>query len=459
MIKLVAATLAAAALTPAAAGAAPAVDGVFDLPGRPNHLALDPDGNMWIALDSATADFAKVSPDGTVTPYDSPQVLNPRGIAAGPDGRMWVTQLGGVAHFSPSDPTGARSVSIVPLNSPQAIVAGPDDALWTAANDLAIRIATDESVRTFRVDGMGARGITLGGDGRLFIADFGGRRVVGLTPDGAPTGYPVPVEPQEVAAGPNGQIAATMPNTLIGRLQPPAFAVQTTDVPLTDPFGIAFADDGAYWTANFARDTLTRMTPAGVATTLTGLPAASGPRYLSKGAGGTLWVGLETAEKVARVTGVTAPPAPPTPPGGGGDGGGGGSTADRAPPALSQLSLPRSLRVGRSGTLRVTLSEAADVRIRFERKLPGRRKAGRCVSPRRAPQGRRCTRFVDAGTQRRSARADRNALSVAGRIGRRVLPAGSYRLTIVATDAAGNRSRAVRAPLRITPPSRPRRRR
>jgi DNA-binding beta-propeller fold protein YncE len=443
LLTLASIALAAAALAPAA-GAAPAVDGVLDLSGQPNHLALGPDGNVWVALTSTTADWARIAPDGAVTEFDSPQVLNPRGIAAGPDGRMWVTQLGGVAHFSPANPTVATSVGIVSLNNPRAIVAGPDGNLWTADEDLAIRIGTDGRFSELRVDGMGSRGIAAG-NGRLYVADFGGRRVVELTTDGIPTFLPLPEAPQEVATGPGGQVAATMPSNLLGRLTPPATDVLTSDVPGADPFGIAFADDGAYWTANFARDSLTRLTPSGQLTTLTGLPAGSGPRYLTRGAGGTLWVGLETSRQVARVKGVTSPPPPP-PPGG-----------DVTPPVVSRPRLPRSLRVGRAGTLRVTLSEAATLTVRFERRLPGRRKAGRCVRPRRALQGRRCTRLAAAGAQRRAARAGANALRVGGRIGRRTLPIGAYRLTIVARDAAGNASRPLTRSLRVTPP--PRRRR
>lgn len=456
MLKLLAVTLAAAALVPTAAGAAPAVDGTFDLSGRPNHLALGPDGNVWIALESLTADFARVTPAGVVTEFDSPQVLNPRGIGAGPDGQLWVTQLGGVAHFSPADPRAARAVNIVALNSPQAIVTGPDGNLWTAANDQAIQIRTDETFRQFRVDGMGARGITSGPDGRLYIADFGGNRVAALTTDGSATFVPVSAAPQEVASG-GGLVAATIPSNALARFTPPSATALESDVSLTDPTGIAFGEDGAFWAANFARDTLTRLTPTGDVTTLTGFPAASGPRHLTAGSGGTLWVGLETARQVARVTGVVAaPPAGGGSGGGGGGAGGGGDTpsVDVTKPVLSLLSVPRTLRVGRSGTLRVTLSEAATLSVRFERKLPGRRKAGRCVKPRRAPQGRHCARFADRGVQGRAARAGANELSVGGRIGRRVLPAGAYRVTIVAHDAAGKRSAAVRRSLTIIAPRR-----
>jgi hypothetical protein len=81
-------------------------------------------------------------------------------------------------------------------------------------------------------------------------------------------------------------------------------------MPNADPFGITFALDGAYWSARFAANDLARVTPQGKLTTLDGFPANSGPRYLTTGEGGTLWVSLEGALAVAEVTGVKEPKAP-----------------------------------------------------------------------------------------------------------------------------------------------------
>ncbi|HEX7291100.1 MAG TPA: hypothetical protein VF250_08250 [Conexibacter sp.] len=436
-LTLVLAVLAAAVL-PGAAGAAPAVNGVFNLPARPKQLALGPDGNVWITLEGTSGNIARVRPDGTVDSFTSAAIVSPIGIVAGPDGQLWVTESGAVAHFSPSDPSAARRVDVAGLAA-NRIVVGSDGNLWTGSGDAVVRIRADETFTSFRPTGLtGAKGIAAGGDGNLYVADFLGRQVVGVSTAGVATDvYPLAENPQEVAAGAAEQIAVTMPSNLIGRFTPPSRTVQNANVPLTDPTGIAFAPDGAYWAANFPRDTLTRMKPDGAVTTLTGFPSSSGPRHLTVGKGGTLWVGLETSSQVARVTGVVAPTPPPP----------GGVTQ----PRLTRVSTPAALRVGRSGTLRLTLSEDATVRIRFERKLPGRRTAGgRCVRPRRAPHGRRCKRFKRIGAQTRAGVRGPNRLAIGGRIGRRTIPAGRYRLTITAGDAAGNVSRPVRRTLTVT---------
>jgi hypothetical protein len=69
------------------------------------------------------------------------------------------------------------------------------------------------------------------------------------------------------------------------------------------------------------------------------------------------------------------------------------------------------------------LSEAATVRLTIVRRLGGRR-----------------TKVV--GTLRRRAHAGANHIAFSGRLGRRALRAGRYRLVLRATDAAGNRSRS-----------------
>ena len=120
---------------------------------------------------------------------------------------------------------------------------------------------------------------------------------------------------------------------------------------------------------------------------------------------------------------------------GGADGGESGAT-DRAAPVLSDARLTRRrFRVARSATavaavlrrgtvLRFRSSEAATLRIavhRVRRTRPRLRAAGRL------------TRRIAAGTGR---------VRFSGRIGRRALRPGSYRLRLTAVDAAGNRSAA-----------------
>lgn len=114
---------------------------------------------------------------------------------------------------------------------------------------------------------------------------------------------------------------------------------------------------------------------------------------------------------------------------------------DTTAPSLTGVSLSRSrFRVARRATatvaaaragttLRLALSEAAHVRIALRRVRSGR--------------------LVRAGTLLRSEPAGPQRLAFSGRVGRRALRPGRYRMRITATDAAGNRSRRAGVRFRI----------
>lgn len=308
----------AAGLLPATASAAPAVNGVFDLSGSPGHLTEGPDGNIWATLSGSGLgnELARITPQGTVTEFDPADVASPVGIATGDDGNLWVTQSGGVAKVPPADPDSATKFAIAAIADPRGITGGPDGNLWTASADKVLRIPPLDPTNPeeFTVAGMGARGISAG-PALIWVADFGGQRIISLKPDGSDvTPYAVGGNPQEVAASNGAQVAYGNPGTdpqTVGRITPGG-APETTPAPLADPFGVAFGADGAYWFAQFAAHDLGRLTTAGEYTTLAGLPANSGPRYLTAGPANTLWVGLETSQQVARVSGLE-PPAPKSP--------------------------------------------------------------------------------------------------------------------------------------------------
>ena len=140
----------------------------------------------------------------------------------------------------------------------------------------------------------------------------------------------------------------------------------------------------------------------------------------------------------------------------------GGSAADtqapliasfRATPtrfALARVATPAAARVPRGTRFRYALSEQAQVTVKLQRALPGRRAGGRCVRPTpRLRKARRCTRYVSVGTLRRSGAKGANIIRFTGRIGKRALRPGAYRAVISATDTAANRSAPHRARLRI----------
>ena len=435
--------------------AAPKVDGVFDLTAEANRVAQGPDGNMWVTLAGGALgnDVARVTPAGVVTEFDVAELDGSIGITAGPDGNMWVTKATEVSRFAPDDPAGAVGFP-ADIATAQTIVTGPDGNLWTASADKVLRITPAGVATPFTVVS-GARGIASSG-GLLWVADFGGARIVSVTTDGAPTSYNTGGGPQEVAGGPNGQVAYANPGTdphTVGRLVAGGSPL-TNPTPASDPFGVAFGPDGADWFAQFFSNDLGRLAPDGKYTRLTGFAPGANPRHIAAGPGNTLWVVLDGTDvkAVARVTGVD--PAPLTPP-----------VIPNVAPVVSKLSLTnRRFRVGKARTpvrlsakrrkqakakvgtrIRFRLSEDAEVRLRIERAVEGRRRDGKCVKPTRKRGGaKRCTRWRAVKALVRDGERGANSVPFSGRIGRKALAPGRYRVSAVAIDSAGLRGEAKR---------------
>ncbi len=138
------------------------------------------------------------------------------------------------------------------------------------------------------------------------------------------------------------------------------------------------------------------------------------------------------------------------------------ATPDAVAPSLSRLSLARrtfraaprgaALASASVGTaVRFTLSERAGVTLRIRRAAPGRRAGGACRAPDAGNRSKPpCTRYMRLrGSLTYSGVAGANRVLLRGRLGRRALPPGRYRLVARAGDAAGNRSAARRAEFRI----------
>ena len=133
--------------------------------------------------------------------------------------------------------------------------------------------------------------------------------------------------------------------------------------------------------------------------------------------------------------------------------GGGGTkpTVDLTAPTFRKLKLSSTrFRRGKTTTISFRLSEAARIALTFERKLPGRRSHGRCLSLRKGARSN-CTRYVRvSGGLTAQAKAGANTIAFRGRLSRkRLLAPGSYRLTLLAKDAAGNWSEPISAGFKL----------
>jgi hypothetical protein len=93
-------------------------------------------------------------------------------------------------------------------------------------------------------------------------------------------------------------------------------------------------------------------------------------------------------------------------------------------------------------TITWLLNDRATVRLTVQKVTTGRRVNGRCVAASAGRRGRACVRTTTVGTLRRSAIKGENTVRFSGRVGKRVLGPGRYRITV----------RAAASGARTTPP-------
>lgn len=390
----------ALALLAVPAAAAPTVSGEFAVEGVSGNdkLVEGPDGNIWVTLSAGAKDVARITPGGEVTEYNL-DAASPSGIAVA-DGKLWITRTGGVTSFEAKAPeTTKAATEIAGIAGSNPIVRGPDGNLWVAASAALVRIspANPSDNKSFPVSGLDPKDIDVAGS-LLAVASFGSESVVTATTSDPPVTKEVKVGggSQGVAGGPGGQIAYTQPTNEpkeFGLLTPPSTTPQKIQVPGTDPFGIVFGQDGAYWSAEGNGDRLLRLTGEGQVSDLKGFAAGSRPTQIATGPGGTLWVVLSLAGKVGRVSGVEPPPAPPAPPGSGAGSGSGPGPAGPSAPVV-----PETKILGGPAKTIATAGKKARVTFRFSspqagsgfecrlirqaRKKPARKAFAACSSPR-----------------------------------------------------------------------------
>jgi hypothetical protein len=113
----------------------------------------------------------------------------------------------------------------------------------------------------------------------------------------------------------------------------------------------------------------------------------------------------------------------------------------------------RRKRVQRGTAFRYVLSEPARVVFTIERRAAGRKVGPKCRKPARRNRRRKpCSRWIQPLRFAAQSQGGPTLRRFSGRIGRKSLKPGRYRATLVATDAAGNRSKPVRLRFRVLKP-------
>ena len=462
-----------------------------------------PDGGGGvIRVDPSTGARSTIS--ANAAPPGAPGFADPAGIVRTAGGDLLVADLnafggpGGVLRVDPV--TGARttvSENLAPLGGPSfgdpsgiaidrngdLLIA--DRSAFADSTGGVIRVDRDTGVRTAVSHNAAPTGgpsfaepvgIALASDGSILVTDEDafadasggvirvdpatGQRTT-VSANGAPAGGPSFVEPVGLVVAPDGRLLVVEEDGFadaaggVIAVDPVTGARTTVSAngappggpAFRQPYGAAAAPDGSLLVADFDAFTdagggVIRVDRAGGArrTVSANDAPAGGPQF---------------ADPTGIALAPTAPPkAPPPEPDL-------GAARDEVAPVIRSASIrPRAFaaagrrRVGRrmprGATLRFSLSEAARVVFLVERKAPGRRVGKRCRRPAAGNRGRRaCVRLVRAGSFAKRGRSGANRTRFTGRVAGRRLRPGRYRVTLRATDAALNRSRARRLSFRV----------
>lgn len=166
----------------------------FDIPtanAQAQFIARGPDGNLWFT-ESGGQKIGKITPSGTITEFDIPTADGgPAGIVAGPDGNLWFSERTG-NKIGRITPAGVVTEYDVPTagSQPYDIIAGPDGALWFTelGGGRVGRITTAGVVTEYPAvgsSGVANRGLALGADGSLWLAESSSILRFGLCPSGS----------------------------------------------------------------------------------------------------------------------------------------------------------------------------------------------------------------------------------------------------------------------------------
>ena len=145
-----------------------------------------------------------------------------------------------------------------------------------------------------------------------------------------------------------------------------------------------------------------------------------------------------------------------------GIGGGGGGTDTTVPGIAQPRVQPNVFRVGNAATpiaaattgtkIKFVLSETATASIKITKPSTGRKVGKTCKKQTKANRSKKkCSLWTAAGKTltRKNLPAGQNTVAFTGRIGKKALKTGSYRVEVTAKDAAGNKSKVSTAKFRI----------
>jgi streptogramin lyase len=180
-----------------------------------SSIAAGPDGNIWFA--GGGSGIGRITPEGMVSSFSTPDFALTGDVARGPDGSVWFTQSSPTRAIGKVDPdTGSVTEYTTGLTDvPGSITAGPDGNLWftEGTTDRVGRITPAGAITEYSwplARGSGPSDIVAGPDGNLYLTESYGQGVARLTTAGQETGeWATGNAAREVVVGPDGNVWLT----------------------------------------------------------------------------------------------------------------------------------------------------------------------------------------------------------------------------------------------------------
>jgi streptogramin lyase len=283
----------------------------------PDFGALGSDGNVWFS-EVVPSRIGNITPSGVVTSYPtlSPNA-SPWAMTEGGDGNIWFVEAGygQVASITPSG-----TVTEYPLAGTyayQGVAGGSDGNVWytapyTQQGPSIARITPAGVITLFALPNPVSvpQYIASGPDGNLWFVDSGTNSVGKMDTSGNQLAeYPIPTpnsNPSAIIAGPDGNLWF-LENISFG-----AVAKITTSGVVTEysvqiqayQNGIAAGSDGAIWFAQWYPNSVARITPDGVISSVALSALNAGGSSVTLGGDKKLWVEESVSGALGRMSAI-----------------------------------------------------------------------------------------------------------------------------------------------------------
>jgi len=244
----------------------------------PLGLAVAPDGTVYF-VDNGSNRVRRVGLDGLLTtvagtgntlyngdglPATAANLTGPEGVALGADGSLYITEGG---------------------SQPRVRRVGLDGLISTVAGTGTVGFSGDGGPATSAQFGQ-LRGLAVGSDGSLYVADSGNGRIRRIGPEGLVSSIAQLGTIRDVALGPDGSVyAAVLSDHRVWQVRPDGTVriVAGTGLPgfngdggpaaaaqLSSPFGLTVGPEGSLYIGERDNQRLRRVRPDGTMTTVAG---------------------------------------------------------------------------------------------------------------------------------------------------------------------------------------------